>query len=189
MYTIDVENNRYEAVKIGDLYWTVENLKTTKFNDGTEIELIADYEEWEDAGKNNIPAYCYYDMDNKKYGALYNYHAVSTGLLAPAGWRVPTNEDWKCLEKYLISSGYNCDGSIGNDLTRNNKSGFSSLPGGYRGCDGYFYDIGYHCSWWSATESDASYTYHRYLYHNKEHLVRYYYNKGSGFSVRVVRDV
>jgi uncharacterized protein (TIGR02145 family) len=217
MYTIvDVENNRYEVVKIGDLYWTTENLKTTKFNDGTEIKLITGNRDWEDAGENNMPAYCYYnnDLDNKnKYGALYNFHTVSTGKLAPEGWRVPTNADWTKLENYLISSGYNWDGStdenkiaksmavntdwkghknngaIGNDLTRNNKSGFSALPGGYRDYYSPFNYFGSNGHWWSATEYDASRAYNRYLYHDSERLHRDYYYKGCGFSVRVVRDV
>jgi uncharacterized protein (TIGR02145 family) len=216
MYTIDVENNSYEVVKIGDLYWTTENLKTTKFNDGTHIELITGSKEWTDAGVNNTPAYCYYDNDlnnKEKYGALYNFHAVSTGKLAPEGWRVPNNEDWKCLEKYLISSGHNWDGStignkiaksmaantdwitsgnngsIGNDLIQNNKSGFSALPGGYRNDNGYFYDLSLSGIWWSATENNASYAYYRYLDYIFEDLCRYVNFKGCGFSVRVVRDV
>jgi len=189
MYTIDFVNNMYEPwlqeklksyiaenislLRIGDLYWTVENLKTTKLNDGTEIELITDNEKWKDAGVNNIPAYCYYDNDlsnKQKYGVLYNFHAVSTGKLAPEGWRVPTDEDWKCLENYLINNG------------------FSALPGGFRGCDGYFHDIGRYDYWWSATEFSASSAYYRYLYYN-EYFDRHYFSKGCGFSVRLVRDV
>ena len=215
MYTIDVENNRYDVIKTGDLYWTVENLKTTKYNDGTDIKLIADNEEWDDAGKNNIPANCYYDndIDNKnKYGALYNFHAVGTGLLAPEGWRVPTDDDWTRLEKYLINNGYNWDasksgnkiaksmaantdwkivnynGTIGNDLTKNNKSGFSALPGGYSSCNG-FYNICYYGHWWSATEYSASIAYNRYLGYNGKYLGRSISVKGLGFSVRLVRDV
>ena len=220
MYTIvDVENNRYNVIKIGDLYWTVENLKTTKFNDGTDIELITGNREWKDAGVNNMPAYCYYGNDlnyKEKYGALYNFHAVNTGKLAPEGWRVPTDDDWTKLESYLISSGYNWDGStsgnkiaksmatntdwevvnyegsIGNDLTQNNKSGFSALPGGYRDC-GYFYDIGYYGYWWSATEYNVPLAYDRCLsYDYGALLYRYgkrYDSKGCGFSVRMVRDV
>jgi len=217
MYTIDVENNRYEVIKIGDLYWTTENLKTTKYNDGTEIDLITDNEEWKDAGVNNMPAYCYYnnDLSNKqKYGSLYNFHAVSTGKLAPDGWRVPTNDDWTNLENYLISSGYNLDGSkienkiaksmaanrdwiisrnngaIGNDLSKNNKSGFSALPGGARFYYGSFNNLGRYDYWWSATEYNAFYAYNRYLRYYSEYINRYNVgNKGCGFSVRVVRDV
>jgi len=210
----DIDGNEYDFIKIGDLHWTVENLKTTKYNDGTEIELITGNRDWEDAGVNNMPAYCYYgnDLNNKeKYGALYNYHAVNTGKLAPEGWRVPTDEDWTNLENYLISSGHNWDGStsenkiaksvaanrdweivnykgsIGNDLTQNNKSGFAALPGGYRG-DRYFYDIRYYCYWWSVTEFSASRAYDRSLGYGSEYLGRSNDYKGCGFSVRVVRD-
>jgi uncharacterized protein (TIGR02145 family) len=213
---IDIDGNEYNVVKIGDLYWTLDNLKITKFNDGTEIELITGNRDWEDAGENNMPAYCYYnnDLDNKnKYGALYNFHAISTGKLAPEGWRVPTDADWIKLESYLISSGYNWDcsnignkiaksmaantdwetdnynGSIGYNLTRNNKSGFSALPGGHRDYNGYFSSLSYCGHWWSATEYNAFYAYYRYLYYDSDRLHRDYYYKGCGFSVRVVRDV
>jgi len=217
MYTIvDVDGNKYDVIKIGDLYWTVENLKTTKFNDGTHIELITDNEKWKDAGVNNTPAYCYYDNDlnnKQKYGALYNFHAVNTGKLAPSDWRISTDADWIKLKEYLISSGYNWDastseneiaksmasntdwiasgdnGTIGNDLTQNNKSGFSALPGGCRYSYGDFDGLGYYGHWWSATESNAFYAYARYLFYSSEYLYRYYSVKGCGFSVRVVRDV
>jgi uncharacterized protein (TIGR02145 family) len=206
----DIDGNKYDVIKIGDLYWTVENLKTTKFNDGTEIELITNNKDWIDVGENNIPAYCYYDNDlsNKhKYGALYNFHAVNTVNLAPEGWRVPTNEDWTNLENYLINNGYNWDGiaksmaantdwktnnyygSIGNDLSKNNKSCFSALPGGYRDIYGNFYNIGNNGYWWSATESDASKSYNRSLDYDLENLYWSYSSKGCGFSVRLVRDM
>ena len=223
---IDIDGNEYNVIKLGDLYWTISNLKTTKLNDGTDIELMTDYEEWKDAGDNNIPAYCYYDndMDNKnKYGALYNFHAISTGKLAPEGWRVPTDDDWTNLEKYLIKNGYNWDGStsgnkiaksmaantdwetdnyndntdwetdgiIGYDLTQNNKSGFSALPGGVRDDYGDFYSLSSNGSdgyWWSSTEDNESIAYNRFLCHN-ESLNKDYSGKGSGLSVRLVRDV
>ena len=153
------------------------------------------------------------DMDSiVKFGALYNWHAVNTGILAPAGWHVPTDAEWDTLQNYLIANGYNWDGTttgnkiaksmaaktdwnssptpghVGNDITTNNSSGFSALPGGYRDWDGFFDDRRLCGFWWSATEDDASfansrsiYCWHDYFYDNKS-------LKEFGFSVRLLRD-
>lgn len=209
----DIDGNVYKTVKIGDQVWTAENLKTTKYNDGTSISLIKDDDEW---GNDRIGAYCYYDNDSaanaEKYGALYNWHAVNTGKLAPKGWHVPTVEEWIELEENLIANGYNWDGTtevnkisksmasksdwysnndngtIGNDLSLNNRSGFSALPGGSRGNIGRFNDQGGGGGWWSATEADASSADGRFLTFGNDGLRRNFGSWEVGFSVRLVRD-
>lgn len=97
----DIEGNVYTSVKIGTQTWMVENLKTTKYNDGTSIPLVTDNAVW----KSSLsPAYCWYDNDisNKEpYGALYNWFAVNTGKLCPSGWHVPTIDEWSVLEQFL----------------------------------------------------------------------------------------
>jgi uncharacterized protein (TIGR02145 family) len=214
---IDIDGNTYHTIKIGKQVWTVENLKTTKYNDGTAIPLVSDKGTWSSYNDDKKHAYCWYNDDkskNEKYGALYNWYAVNTGKLAPKGWHVPTDAEWTELEEYLIANGYNWDGSkegnkiakalaaktdwnsdndsgkIGNDLGKNNRSGFSALPGGCRNDDGSFSYVGKYGHWWSATERDASRAYYRYLYYFLEHLTRSGYDgKGCGFSVRLLRDL
>ncbi len=209
----DIDGNVYTTVKIGNQIWTVENLKTTKYNDGTDINHTIDNTEW---NNDSSGAYCYYSNDSAtnavKYGALYNWYAVGTGKLAPAGWHVPDSADWDTLMNYLIANGYNWDGTTtyngiaksmvaktdwdtssiegtpGNDLSLNNSSGFSALPGGYRFNDG---DFGYQVSigfWWSATEYDASDAYSSALVYNNVYLYRSNDNKEYGHSVRLVKD-
>jgi len=85
-----------------------ENLKTTKYDDGSSIQIITDSIAWEAL---TAGAYCWYnnDMTNKeKYGALYNWYIVNTKKLCPIGWHVPTEREfWKtytfqnyfCLQK------------------------------------------------------------------------------------------
>ena len=213
----DADGNVYTTVKIGNQVWTVENLKTTKYNDGAPIPLITERSEWIAYGDSAKPAYCWYENDtnNKgKYGALYNWFAVSSGKLALRGWHVPTDSEWTELEKYVMKNGRNRDttkegnttakamaaktdwvsnkepGTIGNDLSKNNRCGFSALPGGFRIDRGDFYDIGFHGYWWSATEYDSSFVWRRSLYYNKSNRIRCYgtLRKGSGFSVRLVKD-
>ncbi len=90
----DGDGNIYQTVTIGTQIWLKENLKTTRYNDGTDISLITDQTEW----KNAISAaYCWYDNDitNKDpFGALYNWYAVNTGKLCPKGWHVPSESEW-----------------------------------------------------------------------------------------------
>jgi uncharacterized protein (TIGR02145 family) len=209
----DADGNVYHAVTIGTQTWSVENLKTTHFNDGTAISNVTTISSWVNL---TTEAYCWYDNDsttNKNtYGALYNWYAVNTGKLAPAGWHVPTKAEWDTLKNYLIAHGYNYDstttgnkiakalasktywqtnlvtGAIGNNLSSNNSSGFSALPGGY--CDhfGNSDNIGYDGDWWSTTEDGESTAYGRYLLCNDKGIYALNYDKGYGLSVRLVKN-
>jgi uncharacterized protein (TIGR02145 family) len=210
----DADGNKYNTVKIGTQVWTVENLKTTRYNDGTPIPNVTDNYQWSNLSTG---AYCNYDnleSNAATYGRLYNWYAVNTGKLAPAGWHVPTDNDWTILEKYLIANGYNYDGTkdvdkIAKSLCaktnwalsnlagtpgavpeNNNSSGFTALPCGYRyignGTFDYVGKVGY---WWSSTELYEDYDYSRCLHFSTKDLLKYYnYDKGYGFSVRLVRD-
>ncbi|GEM_PF-853591 len=209
----DVDGNVYHTVTIGTQTWMVENLKTTKYRDGTSIPNVTDATAWAALA---TPAYCWYNNDaatNKStYGALYNWYAVNTAKLAPTGWHVPTDAEWTTLQNYLIANGYNYDGTttgnkiaksmaattnwssytgtgtIGNDLTKNNSSGFTALPGGCRFSNGTFDTIGYYGYWWSSTEGGTTDAWFRYLYYGGGNLYGGYDTKSYGFSVRCVRD-
>jgi uncharacterized protein (TIGR02145 family) len=218
----DIDGNVYHAIRIWNQIWTVENLRTTKYNDGSDIPLVTDGIAW---GNLSTPGYCWYNNDatNKvKYGALYNWYTVNPAnpkKIATAGWHVPTDAEWTILEKYLVLNGYNWDGTtdtssttwpynkiakslasktdwypstssgaIGNDLTTNNRSGFSALPGGYRD-DGSTFDLqSANGNWWSATEDGASRAYNRYLDYGSDYMDRGNAREGYGFSVRLLRD-
>jgi len=125
---------------------------------------------------------------------------------------VPTGEDWDTLQDYLISHGYNYDntttgnkiakslaaqedwltstnsGAVGNNLAKNNCSGFSALPAGTRCGDGTFDAIGSRSCFWSSTEASSSEAYYRYLSYGARYLYRSYYHTSCGFSVRCVKD-
>jgi uncharacterized protein (TIGR02145 family) len=216
----DADSNVYQAVKIGNQVWTVENLRVTRYNDSSAITKITSNTTWDSCYYTVEPAYCFcnniINADSiKKYGALYNWYVVSQTnpkKIAPAGWHVPTDAEWDTLQNYLIAKGYNWDGTttdskiakslaaktdwysnssagtIGCDLTKNNSSGFSALPGGYRSSYGSFYYQSSNGYWWSATENDASHAYRRYLDLDSGYLYRSYAFKSYGFSVRLVRD-
>lgn len=176
---VDIDGNVYSTVRIGNQIWSVENLRTTRFADGDSIPYIAESTAWSNLAD---PGFCYYDntrdpFEIERYGALYNWYAVHTKKLAPPGWRIPSDSDWAELEIYLVRNGYNCDGSmdtnriakslaaesdwmiwevdgsIGNQLEINNKTGFSALPGGRRNPKGSFIHKNEFCTlsaWWNS---------------------------------------
>jgi uncharacterized protein (TIGR02145 family) len=213
----DIEGNIYNYITIGTQVWMVENLKTTIFNDGTSIPLVSDGTAWT---RLTTPGCCFYNNEiaNKStYGTLYNWYAVNTGKLAPTGWHIPTDTEWTTLENYLISNGYNYDGtssenkiakslaattgwststytgSIGNDLSKNNKSGFTALPGGYRGFGygGNFFSVGEFGSWWCFTEEQTTNARTRNLSNEESHIGKWDWDcfcERHGSSVRCIRD-
>jgi uncharacterized protein (TIGR02145 family) len=183
---IDADGNVYTIVKIGTQTWTAENLKTTKYNDGTEILQILDTTTWKSCIHSQTAGYCYCNNTTNAdsitiFGALYNWYAVNTGKLAPTGWHIPTDAEWNTLQNYLIAHGYNYDGTItdnliakamaaqtnwttystagtpGCSLSTNSSSGFSGLPGGYRTENGQFKFVDSSGCWWSASGSSATY--------------------------------
>lgn len=219
-YVTDADGNEYQTVRIGKQIWVAENLRTTKYNDGSTITHVPDSGAWCDIYLKNsaVGAYCIYGTrtaNHAKYGLFYNWYAVGSGKLAPKGWRVPSESDWGTLQNYLISNGYNYDGSvndnraaksmaaqwdweestlegaIGNDLSKNNASGFSALPGGLRHWGGSYYSKFLERSvtyLWSSTEHDSVRAWHIHLDSHKNYINRITHNKNTGFPVRIVRD-
>lgn len=213
--SIDADGNVYNIITIGTQVWMKENLKTTKYNDGTSIPLVTDTTEWSGL---TTPAYCWYNNDpdqyKNTYGALYNWEAVNTAKLCPTGWHVPTDAEWSTLENFLIENGYNYNGSTSDNkiakamagtaywnssLTEGtpgnndyqsfrNKSGFTGLPGGSRANDGKYSLVGQYGLWWSASEDFTYYAWYRSVYYDLGDVLRAYDFKLNGYSVRCLRD-
>jgi uncharacterized protein (TIGR02145 family) len=210
----DVEDNMYNTVTIGIKIWMKENLKTTKYNDGTDITYIIDNTTWQN---NTTGAYTWYNNDEATYkpvyGALYNWYAISTDKLCPSGWHVPSDDEWATLKNYLISNGYNFDGSTEynkiakamssinnwNSTTSigapgntdypgyRNKSGFSAIPSGRRLYHGAYEYIGEDAIWWSSTEYLSNAILYD-IYYTGQSLDRTDIYKNYGLSVRCIKD-
>ena len=94
-----------KGVAIGTQVWTTKNLDVATFRNGDAIPQAKTDEEWNAAGENKQPAWCYYEnkaANGTKYGKLYNWYAVNDYRgLAPAGWHVPTDEEWTVLSTFL----------------------------------------------------------------------------------------
>jgi len=193
----DADGSFYKIVTIGTQTWMAENLKTTKYNDGTPIPLVTDNTAWL---AQAAPAYCWYDNDeptNKNiYGALYNWFTVNTGKLCPVGWHVPTDAEWTTLTTFL--GGVNLAGGklketgmthwISPNMGATNESGFTGLPGGYRHPDGTFYEVGIFGYWWSSTSYDYMFSWMRALSYDSSSMIQTRWNKPAGYSVRCIKD-
>ena len=197
----DSEGNSYKTVKIGTQTWMAENLKVSKYSDGTTIPNIIDNAQW---SQLTTGAWSYYNNDaanNAKYGKLYNWYAVSKTSngnknVCPTGWHVPTDAEWKVLTDYLGGDsiaggklkevGTTSWKSPNTDAT--NTSLFTGLPGGSRSNNGNYDFIGFTGFWWSSTENETDDAWYRYLNDDGGYADRYNKVKGIGLSVRCLRD-
>lgn len=204
-FTDERDGEKYKVVKIGSQVWMAENLRAIQYNDSTPIPNVTDNDEWT---KLTTPAFCWYKnaQNNKiKYGALYNLHAVDTKKLAPKGWHMPTDDEWKQLEMHLgmtkevaDKTGYRGD-PVGKKLKStsgwkdngngDNESGFTALPGGWRDAyDGSFNYVGKRGYWWSSTPTGSENAYYRDLDYHTGKVSRNWDYREYGFSVRCVKD-
>ena len=194
----DIDGNTYKTVTIGTQTWMAENLKVTRYNDGTPIPNITDGSTWKQL---TTGALCDFGNNSLKYGVygkLYNWFAVSTGKLCPQGWHVPSDAEWTTLRYYL---GIYAGGKLKETGTMHwanpnfgatNESGFTALPGGYRDNIGIYYYNGITGAWWSTTEDEDDDSISKVCYWSTFNDSSYFFkgslNKVFGFSVRCVKD-
>jgi len=192
----DIDGNVYHTVTIGTQVWMLENLKVTKYNDGTAIPLVTDGTAWTDL---TTAGFCWYDNDEatykNAYGALYNFYAVNTGKLSPTGWHVPSDAELTTLTSYLggesVAGGKLKEVGTTHWQSPNtgatNESGFTILPAGYRYMSS-FTTNGKNGFLWSTTEESGDYAWVRNIGYDRIDVSRYGGYKGTGWSVRCVKD-
>jgi uncharacterized protein (TIGR02145 family) len=209
----DVDNNPYNTVLIGTQCWTKENLKVTKYNDGTLIPDLTASTSMPWAPTSGARAeYAGVTGYVGTFGYLYNWYAVSDSKkLCPTGWHVPTDAEWTNLIQIyeptasasVLGPQSNTAGtlmkstvtnsSIGSGLGWNpgspgtNTSGFSALPGGDRNVAGSDSGIRIGALFWSVTENSFN-AWCRYLNNINGNVSRIDYNKLQGGNVRCLRD-
>jgi len=191
----DIDSNGYDTVHIGTQVWLKQNLKTTKYKNGTIIPNVIDNSAW---AALSTDARCYYNNDSamysNTYGVLYNGYAANNGNLCPAGWHVPQDTDWIELTNYLggdsIAGGKLKTTTIwyNPNIGATNESGFSAIPSGNRSYYGVCWDIGLTGAWWTATESSFNSPFVHYLSHDSKNVYKVnYYDKREGFSIRCLK--
>lgn len=202
----DIDGNTYPSLIINEDEYSAKNLSVTKYKNGDDIPQVQDPTEWSNL---TTGAWCYYENEpnNETYGKLYNWFAVNDPRgLAPEGWRVPSESEWEALQQYLISAGYNDDGSVEDDkLSRaiaiesfsdpslpeiDNVTGFSGLPAGIRQSAGDFSFIGTSASWWTTTSSpnDEKFIQFRQMFRREGMRGTGAALKTSGYSIRLIKD-
>ncbi|HOU02446.1 MAG TPA: FISUMP domain-containing protein [Bacteroidales bacterium] len=201
----DADGNTYNSIRIGSQIWMDQNLKTTKYNDGTSIPEVTGNTNWDAL---TTPAFCWYGNDESTYQTvLYNWYTVNTVKVCPEGWHVPSDADWKNLELFLGVSSTEVDkldwrGTIeGGKLKETgtvhwqspntgatNSFGFNGKPEGLRLIGGIFADIGVYAAFWSSTQVDDSHAYERRLHYTESRILRMNYWKKVGNSIRCMKD-
>ena len=216
----DIDGNVYRTVKIGDQLWMAENLKVTHYRNGEEISFLAPDSAWalDTAGTCDIlGAYCAYDNDidcADTCGYLYNWYAVNNpNGLAPEGWHVPTDEEWKQLELFIGMDPIQVDTMFSRGTIEGKKLkstynwelfgegtdeyGFNALPCGFRYVNltisfliTVYTGLGYSAHFWTSTEKKDTYqrAWIRSLDYGSSTIDRGYNSKNLGLSVRCIKD-
>ena len=179
-YITDIDGNTYRTIQIGSMIWMAENLKATRDKDGNLLET-----------------YCYMDKAGKcdEFGRLYPWKEALKA--SPAGWRLPTAEDWIRLEIELgmdpeVAESFGWRGTDqGGQLKEGGNSGFEALLSGYKDgtvlWDGRYFDIGYLGGFWSATEYDSIKAVARFVYVTYGDIYQGSYDKTAALSVRCIK--
>jgi uncharacterized protein (TIGR02145 family) len=204
----DNDGNVYQTITIGTQTWMTSNLRVTHYRDGSLIANVTDNTSWSGLYTGAWCDYSNLTANGTKYGHLYNWYAVSNSRnIAPLGWHVSTDAEWTTLTDYVTANlGTSLNvakalaattdwaidtgtGTIGNDLSKNNRTDFSALPGGCRSYNGTFSNVGLNGLWWSSTESITLNAWYRIMYdYFYIDVARNDIFKQDGFSVRCVRD-
>jgi uncharacterized protein (TIGR02145 family) len=202
----DIDLNVYRTVLIGTQIWMAENLKTTRYNDGTPIQLVMDDNLWHNL---SVPAYCWYNNDEMTfkdtYGALY-FLDINTypdpnpfknpSEVCPVGWRLPFLADLDNLNS-LYGGTSETGGNLKETGTSHwvdpnvgatNESGFTALPGGYRDIYGAFLGVGFFGTWLTTERNTPMSFYRKFSVENKTSEFSYS-GYGIGESVRCLKSL
>ncbi len=206
--TEETDKDAVGSVVIGDQVWKTKNLNVAVFRNGDAIPEASTVNAWLEADRNRTPAWCYCANDpgnETKYGKLYNWYAVNDPRgLAPQGWHVPSNNEWRMLCSTLggsraagnqLKSTWGWKSDKGENSCGSNSSGFTAEPGGYfhfgggaPAFDDNFFGFGTQASWWSTTDKGNGYV--KYWHIDLEPGVFIDYNTeiNAGRSVRLIKD-
>ncbi len=206
----DVDGNIYKTIKIGNQWWMAEDLKVKKYKNGDFINQIqSDSLKW---NMDTIGAYAdNITNSNELIGRFYNWYTVKNAKqLAPEGWHIPTDNEWKKMEIFLGMNSSEADkpgwrgNGEGDKLKKqapngwttfekvwgNNESGFNAIANGCKLFNSNYGDPGQFATefWWSISEQNNSEVWYRYLDYKNSAIFRSHTYKNYGFSVRCVKN-
>ncbi len=195
----DFDENTYKTVKIGSQTWLLENLKTTHFLNGDLIPTTSPLNL--DITSEGSPLYQWpvngNETDVDDYGRLYTWYTINDPRgVCPAGWHVSSNTEWEQMVAFLggasiagarLKEAGEVHWQSGNIAT--NSSGFTALPGGFRGENGTFYWFHHSGYFWTTPEANASTAYRPAMLYDWENIdMGSASGKSAGFSVRCVKN-
>ena len=210
----DYDNNEYATLQLGTQCWMKENLRTTHYANGDNIDL--------GSTTSTVIKYRYYPKGDSNYvssyGFLYNWIAAMNGSsssianpsgiqgVCPSGWHLPSSAEWLQMTNYVRAQPlYTCNNTniakalaskigwnssnntcaVGNDPSINDETGFGAMPAGFFK---NYSTFGEFADIWSSTEYNSSSAYFNYLYVGDADMNQGDYSKTSGLSVRCVKD-
>ena len=185
-------------IQIGNQIWMASNYDGASFRNGDPIPHAISTEEWQKAGNEKRPAWCYYENDTsigRKYGRIYNWYAINDARgFSPEGWHVPTNDELITLENFVGSSEaglrLKCNSGSNKNGNVNNSSKFCLLLGGYRGKEGGFSGIEEFTYLSSSTERDQKENdvWGRGIHTDNSTIMRCGLFKEHGLYVRLIKN-
>ncbi len=186
----DADGNVYNTVKVGNQIWMTENLKTTKFNDGTPITKYENAMNWlslnapqalyQWAGTSNMNNVYHNPLPFDYYGAMYNHFAIESGKLAPVGWRIPSEQDFLILKSHLTNNGFAGKeglalktnfGWVASSGNGNDAVGFKGLPNGYVSAFGSTVSFEGICNWATTNTNSTNKTRRIVTLYNKDSIL------------------
>lgn len=195
----DIDGNTYRARRIGALTWMIDNLRATRYRNGTAILRVDGNTQW---GQLTTPAYSVYGGDEAnipRFGLLYNHGVVSTGLLCPTGWRVASNEEWtELISLYgghvtalpaFMEQGFDSWNSSNTNAT--NTSGFGAVGGGMRTAGGSYESLLAVGRYWSSSvvsSGNLDVAHQREFRVDLDFILQNHTARRSGLCVRCVKD-
>ena len=191
----DIDGNSYTSIIVGDMEWTVKNLRVSKFNNGDAIPYVANGPSW---SSTSTSAFTYYSSDptyNLLFGKWYNWYAINDSRgLCPTGWHVATNQEWQDLQTSL--GGPTLAGDIlkstssnwNNANTGTNEIGFSAEPSGYIDANGNGQLLFESAFSWTSTAINSNSAYYKQMNRTESNLYTYQFDKKSAAPCRCVKD-
>ena len=215
-YVVDYDGNYYDAVQIGTQCWMKQNLRVIHFPDGNAIPAASSSQMQACYYPNNnmaaqVSQYGLLYNWNAAMNGAASSNANPSGVqgICPDGWHLPSYAEWDLLVNYVASqSRFRCNDNgdyiakslvsktgwdgygntcvVGWNSSTNNGTRFSAMPMGY--WNGSFNDVHRGANYWTSTQTDVSYGYHRYFYYSNTGVGNSNTHKNNGLSVRCLRD-
>jgi uncharacterized protein (TIGR02145 family) len=196
-FVTDVDGNTYSTVVIGTQTWMAENLRTTKYRDGSSIPVVTDSTSWKSLSTGACCNYKNSASNGAVYGLLYNWLAVNDSRkIAPAGWHVPTDNEFSILVNYLggadlAGESLKETGTLHWESPNpyaSNQSGFTALPAGYRNVAAEYLQLKLNTYFWSSTPNTSTAAQYLGIDQGTTTIYRNGWNVKAGLSVRCIKD-